>query len=232
MIKKPCGCIPAKVIPLIIVLGGCATVPQETVEMSRIIGEDIAKIKKSHMVLVNDYFDNLTQKRMDYLEKQWLPAFIERSIVQGKLREIAAGKLVISEKGFIPPKQGEGEQGLLTSTVLWSMAVAKGIEEKKKRLVAPLEVERKKLLRDIEDDFDRLMEGNAAITAHLNSIRKANKFQNEALKTLKPDNLKEGLEKRLDDISKAADKGLEEIQKVDGFLKKVDELRGAIHKPN
>jgi len=220
MTKKIFKFIPIKIILVIIVLGGCATVPQETIELSYVMEENIAALKTSYIALVNTHFDLLEKVRIDYLESEWIPKFIEEWVNDGRLIDIASGKVIWSDErsDFIQPGRGMEMQGLLTSTTSWAIAAIEIIEEKRAELINPLEDQRKELLFMIEEGFDRLLRGNIAITAHLNSIRKIKEFQNKTFETLKLGDLQKEIDRRLHDISKYADQGLDAIRKADGFL--------------
>jgi hypothetical protein len=202
-------------ILLIILLEGCATVPQETVELSYVMEENIVALKVSYIKLVNTHFDLLEQIRIDYLEKDWLPGYIKIWVDEGRLIDIATGKVVWSSEygDYVQPKKDQEMQGLLATTTVWSIVAIKQIEEKKKELISPLEDQRKELLFMIEEGFDRLLRGNIAITAHLNSIRKIKESQNKTFEDLKFGDLQREIDRRLHDISMYADQGLEAIKK-------------------
>jgi hypothetical protein len=70
VIKKRDGFIFIKVILLIVLLSGCSTVPQETVELSYVMEENIAALKTSYITLINAHFDFLEKSRIDYLENE------------------------------------------------------------------------------------------------------------------------------------------------------------------
>jgi len=213
-----------KVFLLFIVLGGCVTVPQETIELSYVMEENIAALKISYIALVNTHFDLLEQTRIDYLENEWILKFIKEWIHDGRLIDIASGRAIWSDEhgDFIQPEKSMEMLGLLSSTTSWAIAAIEIIEEKKKDLLGPLEEQRKELLLMIEEGFDRLLRGNIAITAHLNSIRKIDEFRNKTFETLKFSDLQKEIDKRLNDISKYADQGLVAIKKADGFIDKVN----------
>lgn len=219
MIKKRAGFI-FKVVLLTILLGGCATVPQETVELSYVMEENIAALKTSYIVLVNNHFDLLEKVRITYLENEWIPKFVEEWVANGRLLDIASGMVVWSDErnDFIQPERGMERQGLLSSTVFWAKAAVELIEERRQVLISPLEDQRKELLLVVEEEFDLLLRGNVAITAHLNSIRKVQEFQNKTFESLNIGDLKKEIDKRLLDISGYADQGLEAIRKADGFI--------------
>jgi len=208
------------IILLIIVLSGCATIPQETIELSYVMEENIVALKTSYILLVNTHFDLLEKIRIEYLEEKWIPVFMTDWINDGRLIDIASGKVIWSDKhnDFIQPEKGQEMQGLLTSTTSWSMAAIEQIEEKRRELIKPLEDQRKELLGIIEDGFERLLRGNIAITAHLSSIQKAREFQNKTFDFLKIGDLQEKINEQLLVISRYADQGLDAIKKNDGFF--------------
>jgi hypothetical protein len=217
---KKKGAFFVRAILLVIILVGCTTMPQETVELSYVMEENIVVLKTSYITLVNAHFDLLEKTRIDYLENFWIPEFIKEWVNDGRLIDIASGRIVWSDErnGFIQPEIGMGMQGLLTSTTSWAVAAIEQIEEKRKELITPLEDQRKELLGTIEDGFDRLLRGNIAITAYLNSAQKVREFQNRTLNSLKINDLQKEINKQLYEISKYADQGLDAIKKADGFI--------------
>jgi cytochrome b involved in lipid metabolism len=98
------------------------------------------------------------------------------------------------------------------------MAALRQIEEKRKELIDPLEDQRKELLSLVEESFDRLYRGNAAITAYLNSIRKIQEMREETLKALNLADLQVKINEQLQNVSKYADEGLEAIKEADGIV--------------
>jgi hypothetical protein len=205
---------------LMVVFLGCSTVSEEAVKLSYIMGENLSSIKMTYISLINTHFDLLGKMRIEYLENEWVPKFIEKWVEDGHLLEVANGKLVWSpeRKDFIAPASGMGNQGLLQTVNFWSIAAIEQIEGKRKELIDPLEDQRKELLSLVEESFDRLYRGNAAITAHLNSLRKIQEMQEEMLKALSLTDLQKEINIQLQNVSKYADEGLEAIRTADGFV--------------
>jgi hypothetical protein len=140
------------------------------------------------------------------------------------LTDIASGRVIWSDErnDFIQPESGIEMQGLLTSATSWANTAIDIIDEKRKKLINPLEDQRKELLAIVEEGFERLLRGNMAITAYLNSIRKIKEVQNKTFDVLKLGELQKEIDKRLNDISRYADQGLEAIKKADGFIDTVN----------
>jgi len=224
--KKPWGRVMFERLLLLILMGfmfvGCAQVPKEVVELSYRMGGDIEAIHKSYDQLIHDHFDLLRQARLHYLNDEWKPLFIKKFIKQGRLVKIAKGEVVVSDDGnsFIAPVPGKEEAGLLNSVTIWSSVAVKKIEGKKQALLEPLNDDEKQLLSWVDDAFNRLYRGNAAITAHLNSLRKVQEVQDDALKALNMEGLRDKINNTLINISDKADKYMDDVRKVDGIVKK------------
>ncbi len=54
-----------------LLLGSCASVPKEVVELSYRMGEDLLALQQSYVVLIHKHFDALKARRVKYLESEW-----------------------------------------------------------------------------------------------------------------------------------------------------------------
>jgi len=66
------------------VLGGCASVPKESVELSKEIGKGIAECQRSYTGLLNTYFASKKQKVDQWIENEYLPGYL--SNIQADLK--------------------------------------------------------------------------------------------------------------------------------------------------
>lgn len=185
---------------------GCATVPKEVVELSYVIGQDIDAIHASHRELIRKHFEALRVQTTIFLETRWVPAYLAGFIKNGELVTMA--------KDPDPVKAYEGVSA-------WVEVAVEEIEKKKKELLSPIDRDEKALLATVDESFARLSKANTTITAHLNSIRKVQEVQNEALKSLKLADLRGEINKRLIEASERAETAL---TKVEGVKFKVEEL--------
>lgn len=61
----------------LIMLGSCASIPQESPRLSHEIGQRISDMQAAHLTLVHRYFD-LKRAQVDSLfQRQWIPAYAE-----------------------------------------------------------------------------------------------------------------------------------------------------------
>ena len=202
------------------VLVGCASVPKEVVQLSYQIGEDFSSIQKSYKKLVHDHFEVLRGQRIQYLNNEWTPKYIRGWVEDGRLRDVVKGDVVWSaEKAdFIQAAVGKDEKALLNTVIFWSVAAVAEIEGKKKELLEPLNKQEEQLTTWIDDAFNRIYRGNAVITAHLNSLRKVQEVQEDALAALHLKDLSDKINNTLITASDKAKDGLEAVRKADGFI--------------
>lgn len=212
-------------------LEGCSTVPKEVVELSYRMGEDIAAVQKSYKLLIHDHFEALRAERVRYLNDEWTPSYIKAWVADGRLVDVAKGVVVWSEeKGdFVRPAAGKEEMGLLVTIGFWSAAAIKEIEGKKAELLEPLNKQEAQLSSWVDDAFNRLYRGNATITAHLNSLRKVQEVQDDALSALSLKELRDKINNELVTASDKAEAGLEAVRKADG---KVEDAKKKLQKKN
>lgn len=189
-----------------LVVGGCATVPKEVIQLSYTVGQDIDAVHSSYRDLIRKHFDGLRTQTTTFLETRWMPAYLGDFIKNGDLVAMA--------KDPDPVKAYEGVS-------VWVEVAIGEIERKKRELLMPIDRDEKALLASVDESFARLIRANATITAHLNSIRKLQEVQDEVLRSLRLADLRDDINKRLVEASEKAEFAL---TKVEGVKTKVDEL--------
>jgi hypothetical protein len=222
IVVKRARCLVLVLVPLVLCLLqiSCSTVPKEVVELSYRMGGDLAAVQKSYMRLIHDHFESIRAERIRYLNEEWTPKYIKTWVQDGLLRDVAKGDVVWSEKigEFVKPIAGKEEEGLLETVGFWSLTAVKEIEGKKKDILEPLNQQEEQLSSWVSDAFNRLYRSNAAITAHLNSLRKVQEVQDEALTSLHLKDLRDKINDGLATASERAKDGLETIRKADGLV--------------
>jgi hypothetical protein len=214
----------------ILLTAGCgsASVPEEVVKLSYQMGEDMNALQRSYEKLIHQRFDDLRQKRLQYLENRWKPRFIKNWIEIGRLLDVANGKVVWSfeKSDFVAPTPSKANAQLLATLEEWTSQGMRQIEEKKQELIKPLDDQEKELQDDVRLAFDRLMKANAQITAHLNSIRKVQQVQDEFLEALNIKELRDKIDSKLADLSRKAEEGLASVKKADELTDKITRKTG------
>lgn len=191
-----------------ILASGCATVPKEVVELSYTMGEDIEAVHSSYVALIRKHFNGLRAQTMAVLEDKWIPAFLEDFI--------QSGELIKSAKGTDPKIVLEEVQD-------WAAIAIENIEAKKKELIDPINRDEEELLKSVNEAFNRLTIANATITAHLNSLRKVQEVQDDALKALNLKDLRKKIDTALVSASEKAEKAMVKLKEAEGALGKAKE---------
>lgn len=202
---------------LVFTLSSCAEVPKEVPELSMTVGVDIAAMQSSHRQIVRALFKELRQQRENYLQYEWTPEFIKTMIVDGKLREIAAGDTVWNEikEDFEDPIPGKEENQLLTSINAWSTATIEEIQSKRNDLMKPLDDEEVNLLAAIDDGYSNMLAANAQITGFLTSLRNVEEMQDGFLDKLGMTGIRQTVNNRLVQVSEWASTSLEDVREAD-----------------
>ncbi len=203
-----------------VAITGCASVPNEVVQLSVTIGRDVRAIQRSYDSLITARFDAFRQERLDYLNNEWTPAFLEDWVASGRLIDTAEGKVVYSDAqdDFIPPDPSQAEQQRLVTILQWSQAAVAQIDAKRNELIDPLNERERQVRAEMNAAFNQVISANAQITAHLNSIRKVKELQNNMLKEVGAGGEIAQLNQKILDVSDWAQKGLDEIRKADKKL--------------
>lgn len=217
----------AIVVAASISVASCASVPPEAVELSYIVGQDLLRLQNSYDLLIEQRFADYRAQRVAYLENVWTPEFIAAWIEDGRLIDTARGVVIYDESldEFVAPTPGREQQQLLVTIRSWSDAAIAEIADKRASLLNPVERDERQVRREARAAFDQLIQANAVITAHLNSVRQVQDLQSHALEALGVRDVVETLNNRLIEVSDRAVQGLEEIRKADGLVDKGIEIR-------
>lgn len=214
------GCISRLVLCAILVVGisvGCSSIPKEVVELSYREGQDLRALQRSYDLLICKFYDQLRSNRIEYLDNTWIPLYVEKWIKKGRLLDVAQGHTVWSEDqgAFVPPTEGKESSELLQTISFWAQEALIEIQFKRDSLLKPLDSDEETLRKDVQEAFYQIIQANATITAHLNSLREVQEVQDDALQALQVKDLRDRINDALDNASQKASQGLEEIKKAD-----------------
>jgi hypothetical protein len=208
---------------VIAVLSGCSSVPKEAVDLSYQIGQDTEALHQSYRKLIKAHY----QLSRRIIEQEWtkteLPTIIKNAIEEGRLVDVAAGKVVFdpATQNFVKPTPGaefvQREQTMQT----WSKEVADIIAQNRAGILDPIDQEEQKLLESVDAAFAQVARGNAAISAHLASLRKVQETQDSVLD-------KAGMKELRDQINNSLIKLSDEASKDTGRLSELREEVGSL----
>ena len=93
----------------------------------------------------------------------------------------------------------------------------------RKGLLDPIDRDEKMLIASVDEAFARLVRANAIITAHLNSLRKVQEVQDEALKSLKLKDMRDKINQQLISASEKAADAIQKMQRAEKPLEKISD---------
>lgn len=191
------GTMRAAALAMTLGVGSCASVAPESVELSYILGQDIESLHQSHRELIARYFEALRKQVDDSIDRIFVPAYINGFVVSGKLMQHA-----------------QNQRADLVEA--WArIAVAKIDRERQLRLQPVLEAEREARLM-VDAAFDKAIRANATITAHLTSVVKTQRSQDEMLASLGLKDMREKLNQSLAGASQKVRRIVGEIEDAKG----------------
>jgi len=148
----------------------CAHTPPDAVRLSEVMGQDLAEVRRAHRELVRVYFGRLKASVDAFVDGVYRPYVIERAIDGSNLlAELDRARKPHAVLDPLDVLEGFVEE-----------ATAQ-VERYRAELRVPLDAQERELLSDIDSAHDRLAQANAALTAHLRSIRKVEAEQDTLL---------------------------------------------------
>lgn len=207
-----------------VLLTGCSSVPKEAVDLSYQIGKDTEVVHQSYRKLVRAHF----QQSRQYAEQEWtsavLPGLIRSAIDEGQLVDVVAGKAIYdpATKSFTKPTPGLEYLQLEQTMQIWSKEIGEIIAKSRSDILAPIDEEEKKLLDYIDASFTQLARGNAAISAHLSSLRKVQDAQDTVLERADLKELRDEINNKIVSLSDDAKNKADRLSKS---IKRIDELK-------
>lgn len=157
----------------------------------------------------------------------WYPRFVENWRKDCELVAIAKEERIWSESEdkLVVVPAGSAPKESLAALNDWLDYALYAYEKKSEDLLSPLDQEEETLRTEVRVAFARMIQANATITAHLNSLREIKEVEDQALKALNLKDLRDQINDQLVNASKKAKDGLDKIkevdQRVDKFGKKL-----------
>lgn len=193
----------ALLIGVVVGFSACATVPKEVVELSYVVGQDLVSVHVSYQDLIHRYFDGLRLRATDFLEKEWTPTFLQDFIERGEL---------------VTKAQGSDPKQVLEDVQDWTEVAMEQIEQTRKELIDPIDKDEQALLSSVDEAFSELIRANATITAHLNSIRKVQQVQDDALAAMNLKDLRDRINDSLISASQQSEQAIKKMKQAEHVI--------------
>ncbi len=193
---------------VLLLLVGCATIPQEVIDLSYTMEQDLYAIHTSYKTLVREHFKNLRYNAVNFINTEWGPAYLEFFIEDTELL------LTLQESG----DSTETYEYLQ----VWIEVAVEEIEAKKLELIEPINQDEQEIMLMVDDAFARLYLANSTVTAHLNSIRKVRQAQDEVIGEMGLGELQSSINSKLTDASIKSKDAIDILRKAEDATGGID----------
>jgi hypothetical protein len=151
-------------------LGGCASVPQESAQLSSDLGTMIRDARDSHLALIDEYMKVRRDRVDDFMQNKWIPTFMTNFAKTANFAQ------------QYDAANGPDEKAKLTQD--FQAAAAKKIAQQRATMLNALDDVDKALRSKITAHYDQMQVVNEALTAHLLSAAKVTAARDAILNKL------------------------------------------------
>ncbi|MGF1842201.1 hypothetical protein L4C39_03275 [Vibrio clamense] len=197
------------ILLILVTFTGCTTkLPAEVVTLSSSMEKQLLSLQKSHVTLVQTYFQMVRQQREGWIQTTWLQEYLKTFIKTGQLEETVRGEVVWDDvnKRFVAPRAPYEDVQKFDTLMIWTGQVQKQLAKKRAELIDPLHIQEQELLAKVNAAYAQLIANNATITAHLVSIKDVEDVQTRLLNKAGIDGLNEDITKTFSNISEESNK--------------------------
>lgn len=140
---------------LLLTMSGCASIPKESAELSRHVGDMIASTQVAHVAMVNRYFDRMKTEVEDFAFRDYKNAFL------ANVRKVAKKK----DPEFVELSFDQYDQALSR------------VQHKRDEWVREVDKGRQAVLLSLEEHYALMRQANASLTALLRSASNLNQTE-------------------------------------------------------
>lgn len=211
----------------------CVKIPQESIDLSKRMGQDLAKLHEAHRNTVLLNYSKIKEDINSFIDDTYAP-FIIHYVLKDELARNEKGEPSIFG---VLLKAAENNDKASTSVALTEVtnfqeAARQQIASERKELLDPVKVQEAEIVRKVDASYNAVITANATITAYLESVKSVRKAQSEALSTVGLDNLDNELTDKLIQLSGEINGYVEQGKKIDvqsdDALKKLQEISNKI----
>jgi len=207
--------IPALVFAILLSVS-CVQIPQQSIDLSEKMGQDIKTIYSSHTNLVNLYFNSIEGEINTFVDDVYAPYQIgllikaDATDVHDGLDDTLAGALRDA------PDSPEAANRALQNMESFVKYIRSDIENYRSELLTPIRKQRMEIISSLEKSYMNLISANESITAHLSSIKKVKDTQGELLEQIGLEaNLNEQIGQKIADFSGKISSIISQAEKID-----------------
>ena len=196
-----------------LMLSSCVSIPQETVQLSETIGQDIEILHQSHKRAITLYYTDMKRNVNAFVDDVFKPYLIEY-MTNSEMARHEAGE--VSMFGYLANiSEGHNRDSLLSNMNAFNAALDDEVSTMRKDLMGPIEKQEATVLASLDAAYGNVLHGNSVLTGYLRSARKAKEAQQEALRVAGLEGFDEQVTQNIIEASNKVEKMVEYGKKVD-----------------
>lgn len=153
-------------------LGGCASVPPESVKLSSTVGQQLLEIKRSHEAYINMVYNQMETQANQAVDNVYGPALI------GAALNGASGKILIAHLDAGKNGGTDAQEAILFVSAFLSN-IRNKVESQRAVVLQPIKDHHAAALANVDAAWSQVLQGNATITAYLTSLVKLRDTQDQ-----------------------------------------------------
>ena len=199
-----------------LLLVSCASIPKETIILSKTIGSDLQILHDSHRNMVQLYYNRIKLNVNTFIDDVYA-TFVIHHVLEAELNQHIRGESsiygIIENAGKTGGKAETKEA--LNVMLEFQEAANQQINAKRNELLFPILEQEREILNAIDQSYQNTIYANTTLTAYLVSVQKIKESQNEALSIVGLNGLDTTFTNRLVELSGFVDMALEKGEQID-----------------
>jgi len=170
-------------ILMLMMLTSCVSIPNETLVLSKTLGQDLKELKRSHLSTINIYYSNLESKINRFIDDVYSP-FIIQFVLEREFESFDNEEAsIITDLKLATRAEAtqEDTDKALQSMVGFQSIAMQQIAQKRMELMQPIREEQLEILQAINAAYDNAIAANASLTGYLASVGDVKEAQTESL---------------------------------------------------
>lgn len=173
---------------LVALMGACAQVPKESVELSATVGRDLAVTHQAHRDLAKVLFQRMREDINRFIDDEYAPFQIRAAMARqselansDEASQRSKSLLLAIRHAFTDDAPAGLQESVLLGMEHFLAAIRNDVEGLRAELLQPLAQQEASVLGSIDRSYQQLHHANSIVTGHLSSVAKVHNTQAELL---------------------------------------------------
>lgn len=161
-------------------LVSCVSIPRESIELSKVLGNDLIALHTSHRQLTSMYFRKIKEDINVFVDEVYSPFVIHYVLNVELERHKEGGSLLFNSVENAARFEGIAESEEALKTILeFHQAANVQIQSMRTELIEPVIKQEMQVIDALNNSYEQAIHANLTITGYLESVRKVRDSQQE-----------------------------------------------------